>query len=618
MYIDKNVIDELKKSSDIVNIISEYINLTKKGANYIGLCPFHQDTKPSLYVSPEKKVYKCFSCNKGGDVISFVQQIKKIDYLGAIKFVAEKSNFKNININNLNIVRNEKKENYLKLNKEASFFFNRMLYNEENKEALNYLYSRGLDNNQIRYFNIGFAPFSKDSLVKYLTRKDKNGNQTWKENDLLQSDLVYLDQQNEYRDFFFNRIIFSISDEFNNIVGFSGRTLSKNENVKYLNSKSNEFFKKDSLFYNMHNVINNELEKIYLVEGFFDVISMYKMGYKNVIGLMGTSFTNNHFNILSKEPCKTLVLALDNDEPGFKATMNISRILKPTEKVLMNFDNYLEKYKDIDSLIQGNKRYFHEIEENNITVSEFLINKHFPNGIKVNINEKLSLINELEDFIAENGDLNLISYYSKILADKTGLAYGDVKTKIESKIRKIDSNKSNNIYIDHLKKEQYLETPKAITNPVNKNNYNKENYHTLTQTKKIENNYIAFEKINEDKMINLEKTLLVLMAINPKTTFLFKTKLNYMNLEKNHKEYKKIKNILNMLYEINNNYSYKDVLKIIENSTLIENVKKNYANEVMKNISNIEDKKICTISEIHDQSHDIINELKNYIKLKIS
>ncbi len=618
MYIDKNVIDELKKSSDIVNIISEYINLTKKGANYIGLCPFHQDTKPSLYVSPEKKVYKCFSCNKGGDVISFVQQIKKIDYLGAIKFVAEKSNFKNININNLNIVRNEKKENYLKLNKEASFFFNRMLYNEENKEALNYLYSRGLDNNQIRYFNIGFAPLSKDSLFKYLTRKDKNGNQTWKENDLLQSDLVYLDQQNEYRDFFFNRIIFSISDEFNNIVGFSGRTLSKNENVKYLNSKSNEFFKKDSLFYNMHNVINNELEKIYLVEGFFDVISMYKMGYKNVIGLMGTSFTNNHFNILSKEPCKTLVLALDNDEPGFKATMNISRILKPTEKVLMNFDNYLEKYKDIDSLIQGNKRYFHEIEENNITVSEFLINKHFPNGIKVNINEKLSLINELEDFIAENGDLNLISYYSKILADKTGLAYGDVKTKIESKIRKIDSNKSNNIYIDHLKKEQYLETPKAITNPVNKNNYDRENYHTLTQTKKIENNYIAFEKINEDKMINLEKTLLVLMAINPKTTFLFKTKLNYMNLEKNHKEYKKIKNILNMLYEINNNYSYKDVLKIIENSTLIENVKKNYANEVMKNISNIENKKICTISEIHDQSHDIINELKNYIKLKIS
>ena len=618
MYIDKNVIDELKKSSDIVNIISEYINLTKKGANYIGLCPFHQDTKPSLYVSPEKKVYKCFSCNKGGDVISFVQQIKKIDYLGAIKFVAEKSNFKNININNLNIVRNEKKENYLKLNKEASFFFNRMLYNEENKEALNYLYSRGLDNNQIRYFNIGFAPLSKDSLFKYLTRKDKNGNQTWKENDLLQSDLVYLDQQNEYRDFFFNRIIFSISDEFNNIVGFSGRTLSKNENVKYLNSKSNEFFKKDSLFYNMHNVINNELEKIYLVEGFFDVISMYKMGYKNVIGLMGTSFTNNHFNILSKEPCKTLVLALDNDEPGFKATMNISRILKPTEKVLMNFDNYLEKYKDIDSLIQGNKRYFHEIEENNITVSEFLINKHFPNGIKVNINEKLSLINELEDFIAENGDLNLISYYSKILADKTGLAYGDVKTKIESKIRKIDSNKSNNIYIDHLKKEQYLETPKAITNPVNKNNYDKENYHTLTQTKKIENNYIAFEKINEDKMINLEKTLLVLMAINPKTTFLFKTKLNYMNLEKNHKGYKKIKNILNMLYEINNNYSYKDVLKIIENSTLIENVKKNYANEVMKNISNIENKKICTISEIHDQSHDIINELKKYIKLKIS
>ena len=575
MYIDKNVIDELKKSSDIVNIISEYINLTKKGANYIGLCPFHQDTKPSLYVSPEKKVYKCFSCNKGGDVISFVQQIKKIDYLGAIKFVAEKSNFKNININNLNIVRNEKKENYLKLNKEASFFFNRMLYNEENKEALNYLYSRGLDNNQIRYFNIGFAPLSKDSLFKYLTRKDKNGNQTWKENDLLQSDLVYLDQQNEYRDFFFNRIIFSISDEFNNIVGFSGRTLSKNENVKYLNSKSNEFFKKDSLFYNMHNVINNELEKIYLVEGFFDVISMYKMGYKNVIGLMGTSFTNNHFNILSKEPCKTLVLALDNDEPGFKATMNISRILKPTEKVLMNFDNYLEKYKDIDSLIQGNKRYFHEIEENNITVSEFLINKHFPNGIKVNINEKLSLINELEDFIAENGDLNLISYYSKILADKTGLAYGDVKTKIESKIRKIDSNKSNNIYIDHLKKEQYLETPKAITNPVNKNNYDRENYHTLTQTKKIENNYIAFEKINEDKMINLEKTLLVLMAINPKTTFLFKTKLNYMNLEKNHKEYKKIKNILNMLYEINNNYSYNVVLKIIVNSTLIENVKTN-------------------------------------------
>lgn len=405
-------------------------------------------------------------------------------------------------------------------------------------------------------------------------------------------------------------------DEYNNIVGFSGRSIIQNENVKYLNSKSNEFFKKDNLFYNMQNVINNEFEKIYLLEGFFDVISMHKMGYKNTLGLMGTSFTNNHLNILNKELCKTIVLALDNDEPGFKATLNIAKILKQTDKILMTFDNYLEKYKDIDSLIQGNKRYFHEIEENNITVAEFLINKHFPNLIKVNVNEKLSLINEVEDFIAENGDLNLITYYSKILAEKTNLDYNDVKLKIEKKIEKLNHYKSKNIYLDNLKRERYIPISNNFSDKISNEINIKENYTILNQTKKTENNYVDFEKVNNDKMINLEKTLLTLMAINPKITFLFKTKLNYMNIEKIDKEYKKIKSILNILYEIKNDYSYGDVLKEIDNSNIIESLKKEYKNDVLKYINNIDEKKMYTLSEIYDQSNNIIAELTKYMKLK--
>ncbi|MGL5591650.1 MAG: DNA primase [Mycoplasmoidaceae bacterium] len=618
MYIDNKIIDQLKNSADIVNIIGEYISLTKKGINYLGLCPFHQDTKPSLYVSPQKRMYKCFSCNKGGDIFSFIQGIEKINYLSAIKLVAKKSNFQNTYINNISSFRNEKKEKYLKINNEAAFYFNRMLYSQENKHALDYLYSRGLDNEQIKYFNIGFAPYSQNSLFKYLTRKDKDGNQLWKENDLIENGIIYLDSQNEYKDFFLNRIIFPIMDEYNNIVGFSGRSLSEKESVKYLNSKTNEFFKKDSLFYNMQNVIKNEFEKIYLVEGFFDVISMHKMGYKNVIGLMGTSFTNNHFEIIKKEICKTLVLALDNDDAGFKAIINITRILKPTEKVLMTFDNYPDSYKDLDSLIQGNTRLFHEKEEMNITVAEFFINKHFPSILRVNVNNKLSLINEVEDFIAEYGDLNLISYYSRILAEKTNLVFEDVKSKIESKIEKSKGSKNNIIYIDDLKKENYVSVQNNKNEMQFYNNSIKENYHSLTKTKKIENNYIDFEKANEDKMINLEKTLLVLMAINPKTTLLFKTKLNYMNLEKNNKEYKKIKNILNILYETNSNYSYKDVLKEIDKSTIIQNIKNEYRNKVLINISDIYEKKLFTISEIYDQSHNIIIELTKYMKLKNS
>ncbi|MGL5640302.1 MAG: DNA primase [Mycoplasmoidaceae bacterium] len=616
MYIDNKIIDQLKNSADIVNIIGQYINLTKKGVNYLGLCPFHQDTKPSLYVSPQKRMYKCFSCNKGGDIFSFIQGIEKINYLGAIKFVAKKSNFQNTYIDNINSIRNEKKEKYLKINNEVAFFFNRMLYSEENTNALKYLYSRGLDDEQIKYFNIGFAPHSQYGLFKYLTRKDKDGNQLWKENDLIDNGVIYLDSQNEYKDFFVNRIIFPIMDEYSNIVGFSGRSISEKESVKYLNSKTNEFFKKDSLFYNMQNVIKNEFEKIYLVEGFFDVISMYKKGYKNVIGLMGTSFTNNHFEIIKKEICKTLVLALDNDDAGFKAIINITKILKSTEKVLMTFDNYPENYKDLDSLIQGNSRLFHEKEEMNITVAEFFINKHFPSILKVNVNNKLSLINEVEDFIAEYGDLNLISYYSRILAEKTNLVFEDVKFKIENKIEKLKGLKNKAIYVDDLKKEKYF----SIENNQNNNLFQQssvmENYHSINNTKKIENNYIDFEKINEYKMINLEKTLLVLMAINPKITLLFKTKLNYMNLEKNNKEFKKIKNILNMLYEINSSYSYKDVLKEINKSSIDENIKNEYINKVLKSINDIEEKKLWTIPEIYDQSHNIVVELTKYMKLK--
>ncbi|MGL4617185.1 MAG: DNA primase [Mycoplasmoidaceae bacterium] len=617
MYIDNKIIDQLKNSSDIVNILSEYINLTKKGINYLGLCPFHQDTKPSLYVSPQKKIYKCFSCNKGGDVFSFIQGIEKINYLGAIKLVAKKSNFQNTYINNISNFRNEKKERYLKINSEAAFFFNRMLYSEENINALNYLYSRGLDDEHIKYFNIGFAPYSQDYLFKYLTRKDKDGKQIWKENDLIQNGLIFLNSQNEYKDFFINRIIFPIMDEYSNIVGFSGRTLSENESVKYLNSKTNEFFKKDSLFYNMQNVIKNEFEKIYLVEGFFDVISMHRMGYKNTIGLMGTSFTNNHFEILKKEICKTLVLALDNDDAGFKALINIAKILKSTEKILMTFDNYPETYKDLDSLIQGNKRLFHEKEEINITLAEYFINKHFPSILKVNVNNKLSLINEVEDFIAEYGDLNLITYYSRILADKTNLVFEDVKSKIESKIEKLKISKNNSIYFDKFKKEDYI----IATSNQNSTIFNQqpifEKNDSFNIVKKIESNYIDFEKTNENKMINLEKTLLVLMAINPKITFLFKTRLNYMHIEKN-KEYKKIKNILNILCETNNNYSYKDFLKEITDSLIIDNINNEYINEVLKIINNIEEKKNLTMPEIYDQANSIIEELTKYIKLKNS
>ncbi len=371
--MQKNKLQELiniiERDVDIKEFISNFVNLEKKGNNYIGLCPFHVDSNPSMVVSSSKGIYKCFSCGAGGNIIKFVQMHEGLTFIETLKFISEKSNINwSEYIDTFEIKVDPEEDKIKKINLEAMKFFKFNLTMElknNDSKVKKYIEYRKFNSDVIEKFNIGFSG-EKNSLFTFLLNKG------FSEEEILRSGLIrnYDGKLNTY---FNNRIIFPIQNENQEVLGFSGRTFLENDkNAKYLNSVENKVFKKRDISYNLNNskkeILKND--SAIILEGFMDVIALDKLDVKNTVASMGIEFNFESIKKLTNN----FILAFDNDEAGLNANLRIGKKLllnKINPKVLV-----LKKYKDFDELINNDldnidiKKF---ILENQIDFIDFLI-----------------------------------------------------------------------------------------------------------------------------------------------------------------------------------------------------------------------------------------------------
>lgn len=377
MPLDQSLIQKIIDEADIAAIIGEYIKLEKKGADFKGICPFHNDSNPSLSVSPSKKVFKCFSCNAAGNVVGFIERYKQIPYIQALKIVADKVGIE-LKLDSHPANKNQK---YYDVTKEVTNFYQFYLNNtKEGKVALEYLHNRGIDDNVIKHFGIGYAGSEKNLLYKTLVQE-----KGILELDLRTLKLINKGSNNEYYDVFDSRVIFPIDDFYGHVVGYSGRIIEKKANEsKYVNSSESEIFKKGNLLYNYSRSVNEikRLDQVFIFEGFMDVIAAYRANVLNTVATMGTALTKYQVSALTKLT-KNIVVCFDGDSAGIEATKHAIRLFKEAGVYVntvclphgIDPDEYLGKYGPLalaDYLLKNQVSavdYLYEIETRNLNIN---------------------------------------------------------------------------------------------------------------------------------------------------------------------------------------------------------------------------------------------------------
>jgi len=318
--MDIKLIEEINSKTQILDVVSEFVDLQKRGKNFMGLCPFHDEKTPSFSVSPEKNICKCMSCGEGGNPINFYRKIKNISFQQAAEVLAERAG---IEVKK-QVVKKDPNENLYKLMDEAAAFY---MFNLKNSKAgqvaFDYLIKRELTTKTIEHFKLGYAPTYGDTLYQVL--KDKG----YAVSDMIKLGIVKQSDNGKYYDLFSDRVIFPITDPRGNVVGFSGRTLSSKEKVKYINSPETIIFKKGQLVYHLYEALSDirKSKQLVLFEGFFDVISSYQAGVTNGVATMGTALTRTQAALMRKVS-PSVVIAYDGDQAGQKATDHAIPVLE--------------------------------------------------------------------------------------------------------------------------------------------------------------------------------------------------------------------------------------------------------------------------------------------------
>lgn len=329
MAIPESFIDELVERNDIVDIVSQYVRLTKKGGSYVGLCPFHNEKTPSFSVSQEKQLYHCFGCGKGGGILSFVMGIETLSLPDAVHFLAERSGMTVPEEGQADELPAQRKR-MLALNKEAARWFYQQLQSEEGKLAAQYLEKRKIAKATATRFGLGFAPDGWDKLLRAM--QDLG----YTQDELLRAGLVTASQNSRggkgrsIYDKFRGRLMFPVIDVRGEVIGFSGRALMEGQEPKYLNSPETLVFAKRRSLFGMNLAKNTKRGSILLVEGNIDVVTLHQAGFDNAVASMGTALTAEQTKLISRYS-KALILCYDNDAAGKKATERALDILKNSE-----------------------------------------------------------------------------------------------------------------------------------------------------------------------------------------------------------------------------------------------------------------------------------------------
>lgn len=337
--------EEVRDRTDIVDMISGYVSLQKRGANYVGLCPFHNEKTPSFSVSREKQMYYCFGCHRGGDVFNFLEEYDHLTFPEALEELAGRAG---IALPKQEMSREERRENDARLtlrdmNKQAAVYFHYLLKSKRGETAMTYLKDRGLSDEMIQRFGLGYADIYRDDLYQYLKKKGYDDYQ------LKDSSLVTIDSVKGSYDKFFNRVIFPIMDANQRVIGFGGRVMGDGE-PKYLNSKETILFDKGRNLYGLNYARRSRESSLILCEGYMDVISLHQAGFTNAVAPLGTAFTINQAMLL-KRYTKEIILSFDSDGAGVNAALRALPILRDVGlkgRVLS-----MKPYKDPDELLKA-------------------------------------------------------------------------------------------------------------------------------------------------------------------------------------------------------------------------------------------------------------------------
>lgn len=452
--IKSESIQRLIEQTDIVDVVSRYVNLKRSGRNFVGICPFHDDKNPSMNVSPERNMYHCFACKAGGDAINFIQEYEKLNFPEAVEKLASMQNF--------TLEYTDEKSNFKKIDKEAlsivKAYYQSLLY--QNKAAINYLYSRGFNDKLIAKFELGYAPNSQNTL-------NLLSNEKIDPKDAINLGIVKVGEGGNLYASFIDRIIFTINNHAGKIVGFGGRTIT-NHPAKYVNSPQSSVFDKSQIFYAYDKAKDEiyKLKEIIITEGYMDTIMLHKAGHKNAVAVLGTALTPKHLPLLRRSNAK-ITLCFDGDSAGINAAFKSSKLLLQND-----FDTnvvVIPKGADPADLVQaGNLKELDKILNLKTEAGEFVIRQ---------IANKFELQRPVQKQLALDEIVNFTKTLNPIVADSykslvsmiLGISIDSFSLSNSGK----NSIKSIQNFAKFEKKKDYLELQIIKTLYLNKEFFNK-------------------------------------------------------------------------------------------------------------------------------------------------
>ena len=344
MLYGDDIIEEVRSRNDIVDLISSYVPLKRKGSSYFGLCPFHNEKSPSFSVSRDKQMYYCFGCGAGGNVFTFIMEYENFTFPEAVRYLAERAGME-LPEQELSAEAKQQadaKAQLKEMNKMAANYFYILLHRKKKKKGLAYLTRRGITGETIKKFGLGYADIYQDDLYRFLKSKG------FSDEELKDSALVTIDEARGGSDKFWNRVMFPIQDVNSRVIGFGGRVMGDGS-PKYLNSRETKLFDKSRNLYGLNFARSSREKFIILCEGYMDVISMHQAGFTNAVAALGTAFTEGH-GMLLKRYTNEVILSFDSDEAGQRAILRAIPILKGAGLTVRVLD--LTPYKDPDEFIK--------------------------------------------------------------------------------------------------------------------------------------------------------------------------------------------------------------------------------------------------------------------------
>ena len=493
-YSDE-LIEEIRSSNDIVDTISQYVQLKRKGRNFFGLCPFHKEKSPSFSVSPDKQIFHCFGCGVGGNVIHFISKIENLDFKDTIEYLADRAGIElpkteNEQFNQRQIL----KDKVYKINEETARFYHENLYKPTAKEAQNYVKERKLNNATLKSFLIGYSG-TYNELYKHLRSKG------FSDNEILASSLVNKNDRGQFIDRFRRRLMIPILDVRGKVIAFGGRVLD-NSLPKYINSPENIVYSKGRNLFGLNVAKKGDLKKVVIVEGYMDAISLYQRGITNVVASLGTALTESQGRLLRKY-AEQIIISYDSDSAGQAATLRgleILRNLGCDVRILQ-----MEGAKDPDEyVIKYGTGRFNLLIDNAISLVEFKV-KVLKNKFDLdNTNDKIKFLQEIAKVLSEvESQIELEIYVEKIANE-----YSISKEAIYSEINKIKyANTSKQKELENvIRRAKPVKVSKVDDSVIKKENvviYLLLNY-PEESTEKIRNNLLEtdFKYETNKKIIN--------------------------------------------------------------------------------------------------------------------